>query len=229
MATHCVVLIRGTVMRITKLDSCGVPVAGPKSVVVSEGFVSVEARMNLEDPQEYKLKGANDKFIVNTRGKSQIKWVDLTVNFGNVDPDVYNLTTGAPLEMNDATIPEAVGFRIREGMDANFGLEVWTDLAGQACVGGTPAWGYSLWPFVKDAVPGDQTWQNDVISFPIQSARTEAGSGWGVGPYNILNKLSAPTGPSPLLVPIAAKDHQVFQKVTVAPPTPTCGAQALSI
>lgn len=226
--TQCFVLVRGTVMRITKLDACGIPVVGPKSVVVSDGFVSVEGRIALEDPQEYKLKGANDKFIINTRGKPQIKWIDLTINFGKVDPDVYELTTGSPLVLNDAVTPEAVGMRIREGVSANFALEVWSDISGQACVGGQQSWGYGLYPFVVDAVPGDHTWQNDVVSFPIQSARTEKGSGWGTGPYNVINKLSAPTGPAKLLEAITDKDHLHLQSTTLAPPTPTCGATALA-
>lgn len=227
MVTYCPVFIRGSVMRITKLDACGVPVVGLKSTVVSEGFVSVEARANVEDPQEYKLKGANDRFIVNTRGKPLLKWWDLTVNFGNVDPDVYNLTTGNPLVLNDATIPEAVGFRVRENVSANFALEIWTDIAGQACVGGTQSWGYSLFPFVVDGMVGDHTFQNDVISFPISQARTEKGSGWGTGPYNVITRVNAPAGPSKLLDAITSLDHQHLQVTTLAPPTAQCGAFAL--
>lgn len=224
MPTQCLKPVRGRVARITKLDSCGVPVVGAKSQVVTEGFVSVEGQIQLEDPQEYKLKNAADKFLYNSRGKPLIKWIDLTLNFGLVDPEAYNLITGSPIELNDNTTPEAVGFRIRENTSANFALELWTDLEGLACVGGTAAYGYMLLPFCKDAVVGNWTWQNDVISFPVQSARTDHGSGWGVGPYNVLNKLSAPTGPAPLLAAIDPLDHMLMELTTLAPPSPSCGA-----
>lgn len=227
MPTQCLKPLRGKVARITKLDSCGVPVVGAKSQVVTEGFVSVEGQIQLEDPQEYKLKNANDKFLYNTRGKPLIKWIDLTLNFGQVDPDAFNLVTGSPIELNDAATPEAVGFRVRENVSANFALELWTDLDGQACVGGNVAYGYLLLPFVVDAVVGNWTWQNDTITFPVQSARTSRGSGWGVGPYNVLTKLTGTPGPSPLLTAIDALDHMLLQLTTLAPPSPSCGAISL--
>lgn len=227
MATYCLKPIRGRVMRITKLDSCGAPVHGPKATVTSEGWVSVEGTAEVQDGTDYQLKGANDKYIYNSRGKPLIRWMNLTINFGQVDPDVYNLTTGSPIVLNDAATPESVGIRIRTGVEANFALEIWTDLEGQACVGGIPAYGYALFPWVTDAVVGDHTFQNEAITFPVQRARTVAGSLWGVGPYNVLNKLSAPTGPSPLLTAIDANDHEHLQLTTLAPPAAVCGAVTL--
>jgi hypothetical protein len=61
----------------------------------------------------------------------------------------------------------------------------------------------------------------------VQSARTEHGSGWGVGPYNVVNKLTGTTGPAPLLVAIDPLDHMLMELTTVAPPSPTCGAISL--
>lgn len=227
MTTYELKPVRGEVMRITKLDACGAPVLGPKSQLVTDGFVSVEGTVEVESPQEYKLKGANDKFIYNSRGKPLIKWLNLTINFARVNPDAYNMTTGAPLEMNDAATPEAVGFRVREGMGADFALEIWTSLEGLPCINGQQSYGYMLLPWVTDAIPGDWNVQNDNITFPLKEARTHKSSGWGVGPYNVLNKLTGTTGPSPLLVPVDALDHQIFELTTLAPPAPTAGAVSL--
>jgi hypothetical protein len=96
MTTFCLKPIRGNVLRVTKLDACGTPIHGPKATVTSSGFVSVEVTVEFEDPTEYKLKGANDQFIVNDRGRPLLKWATLVINMGNVDPDVYNMTTGSP-------------------------------------------------------------------------------------------------------------------------------------
>lgn len=224
MVTQCLKPLRGKVARITKLDACGVPVTGAKSQVVTEGFVSIEGQIQLEDAVEYKLKNANDKFLYNSRGKPLIKWIDLTLNFGLVDPEAFNLVTGSPIELNDNATPDAIGFRIRENVSANFALELWTDLEGVPCVGGSSVYGYVLLPFVVDAVVGNWTWQNDTITFPVQSARTNHGSGWGVGPFNVLNKLSAPTGPAPLLAAVDSLDHMIMFQTTLAPPSPSCGA-----
>lgn len=227
MTTYCLKPIRGNVMRVTKLDSCGAPVHGPKASVTSDGFVSVEITMEIEDGTDYQVRGANDKFIVNSRGKPLLRWANPVINFGNVDPELYNLVTGNPLVLNDAATPEAVGFRVRGNVSANFALEVWTDLDGLACIGGVPAYGYLLLPFVTDGMVGDFTIQNELITFPINRARTSEGSQWGTGPYNVNNKLSAPTGPAPLLSAIDTKDHIDFHLTTLAPPAATCGAVTL--
>src|SRR6185369_53122 len=166
----CLKPIRGRTMRVTKLDACGAPVHGPKATVVTEGFISVEMRINIEDPTSYKVKGANDKFIINDQGLPLVNWVDLTINMGLVDPELYNLMTGMPLELNDAGTPESVGFRLRENVSANFALELWTDLSGQPCVAGLVQYGYLLLPYVVNGVPGDVTVENGPISFPIQNA-----------------------------------------------------------
>jgi hypothetical protein len=227
MATYCLRPIRGTVMRVTKLDSCGAVVHGPKASVTSDGFVSVELTMEVEDGTDNQLRGANDNFIYNSRGRPKLRWVNAVVNFGQVDPEMYNLMTANPLVMNDAATPEAVGFRIRENVYANFALEVWTDLDGQACINGAPAYGYLLLPWIVDAMIADVTVQNEPITFPINRCRTSRNSLWGVGPYNVDNKLTAPTGPSPLLTAIQATDHLDFHLTTLAPPAATCGAVTL--
>lgn len=227
MATYCLKPIRGNVLRMTKLDACGAPVHGPKATVTSSGFVSVEVTMEIEDPTEYKLKGANDQFIFNDRGRPLLKWASLNINMANVDPELYNMATGSPLVMNDAVTPEAVGFRLREAVYGNFALEVWTDLSGQPCSGGSSAYGYALFPWIVDAIVGDYTIQNEVIQFPITQARTHNNSLWGVGPYNVDNKISAPAGPSPLLTAIQPLDHMDFHMTTLAPPVATCGAVTL--
>jgi hypothetical protein len=57
---------------------------------------------------------------------------------------------------------------------------------------------------------------------------TKRGSGWGVGPYDIvMDELAAPV---PLTTAIGPRDHMHFQMTSVPQPTvPTdCGAVALA-
>jgi hypothetical protein len=229
MTCYTLLPIRGTTVRGTKLDSCGAPVHGPKSTVTSEGFVSVELTMEVEDGTDYQLRGANDKFIYNSRGRPRLRWVNAVINMAQVDPELYNLMTSSPLVVNDAATPESVGFRIQEDATGfgNFALEVWTEMDG-ACVNGAPAYGYLLLPWIVDAMIGDVTVQNEPVTIPISRARTNRNSLWGVGPYNVNNKLTAPTGPAPLLTAIGPKDHLDFHLTTLAPPAATCGAVALA-
>lgn len=219
--------IRLNVIRLTKLDACGAPIHGSKVFCVSDGMVSVEVKMEIEAGTEYKLKGANDKFIVNDVGRPLLKWANLTINMGKVDPEMYNLASGAPIVLDDSATPQSVGFRLREGVYQDFALEGWTDLQGQACLGGNVAYGYVLFPWVTNAIVGDFTLDNSLATFPIQQARTKSGSAWGVGPYNV-NKGAVSGLPLPLLTSINTLDHMDLHLTTQPPPVAVVGAQDLA-
>lgn len=225
MATECLRPIKGVAMRVTKLDSCGAPVLGAKSQVVSAGMISVEQKINTEDPTEYKLKNANDVLLVNERGKRVLNWIDLTITLGEVDPEMWNLMLGYPIVLDDAATPNAVGSRTRENVYADFGLEVWTNLGGQVCAAGFVKYGYTLFPWVTEGQSGDVTTENGTSSFTV-TGRTQRSSPWGIGPYNVRRDVS--NNPAKLLSPIDAADHRHLQMTTLAPPATACGAIALS-
>lgn len=229
MATECLKPLRGKVMRITKLNACGGYTAGPASVVVTKGFVSIAQTANYRDPDEYEVVNANGDLCVNERSESQLKWLDLVITLCEVDVEALNLMTGSPLVLDEATpTPNNVGFRTREGVTASFALEVWTDLAGSgACAGGTARYGYVLMPWVKSGTVGDVTIENAAASFTV-NARTSAGSLWGTGPYNIRNTAAVSPVPAKLISAINALDHRHIEVVTLAPPTPACGAATLT-
>lgn len=227
MPTVCLKPIRLDVVRVTKVDACGTPIHGSKTFVVSDGTVSLDVKMNIEAGTTYKLKGANDQFIVNDVGRPLLNWADITLNMGKVDPEMYALMTGMPIVLDDAATPNSVGFRIREKTFQDFALEGWTDLSGQACVGGNVAYGYVLFPWVTNAILGDFVLDNSLATFPIQQARTKSGSNWGVGPFNV-NKGVVDGLSKPLLTAITAQDHMDFHTTTLPPPVAVCGAQDLA-
>jgi hypothetical protein len=229
MATECLKPFRGKVMRITKLNACGGFTAAAASVVTTKGFVSVAQTANYRDPDEYEVVNANGDLCMNERSDQQLKWLDLVITLCEVDVEALNLMTGSPLVLDEATpTPNNVGFRTREGTTAHFALELWTDLAGAACVGGAQKYGYMLLPWVRSGTLGDVTIENAAASFTI-NARTSAGSQWGVGPYNIRNTVGETPAPAKLLTAIQATDHRHMQVVDIAPPTPACGATALVV
>lgn len=228
MPAVCPKIVRGRVMRITKLDACGVPVTGSASIVTSTGFIAINATMNYEDASPIKVEGANGVLCINDPGCPQFSDIDLEMQFCGVDPDLLGLITGDPVVLNDATpTPSSVGFRIR-GSDlctTKFGLEVWSDISGQTCTTTTQQYWYHLFPFVGNPVWGDFSIANDAVNFTV-TGTTLAGSGWGVGPQNVINVLPGPV-PGKLLTPITAEDHYHGQVTTLAPPTAACGATAL--
>lgn len=225
MVAQCFQPIGGNRMRVIGLDACGAVKTGVGSQkIITDGFVSVARTGEYEDPDEFIVKNANGDICLNYRSNPQLKWVNLEMNFCRVDPELFNVVTGSPLVMDDAVSPAAVGFRTREGVVAtvNFSLEIWTNLAGTACAGGSVEYGYYLVPWIVQGTLGDLTFENGPISFTV-SARSKSGSPWGTGPFNIRNTKVAPA-PAKLISAINALDHEHLQVVNLAPPAVACGA-----
>lgn len=216
--------IRGKVLRVTKLNACGAPVVGPKNAIVTNGFIKVDLKPQVENGTDYKVVNANDELVINDRGRNKIRWWDLGIDLIGVNPYLHNFLTGSPLVMNDvAATPEAVGISMRSGpIGTNFALEIWTDLDGQACdPAGNQMYGYTVLAFCKDGMIGDASYENGPINFPITGARVVTGSQWATGPFEVLNAMSTGAGvPSKLLTPIAADEGPRLFMTTLAPPVP---------
>lgn len=231
MATDCLPMARGKTLRLTRLDECGAPVEGETSTVVT-GFVSVTNTPNYLDPEEISQADANGDICIDDSGAPAFRWIDLSIVLCVTDPFFVNIVTGDPLVVDDTAVtPNTVGWRIDAALtgSANFALEVWSGVSGQACAaGGFPKFGYWLYPWVKHARWGEWTQQNGALLTTF-TARTAAGGSWGVGPYNIRRDATTPATLEPLLTTIGATEHLHFQSTTLAPPVAACGATPLVI
>lgn len=229
MSSVCMKPVGGTRMRLTKVDACGVPITGVGSCsIVSKGFVSVARTAQFADPDEFLVKNAGGEICLNERSAPSFQWYNFEITFCEVDPDIVGLLTGSPLVLDDTPVtPQTVGWRTREGanVNANVALEVWTRMGGQACAGGTTQYGYYVAPFIVEGYVGDLTFENGPASFVVTGARSKGAANWGTGQYTVVNKLTAPLGPSKLLTAMTAADHDHFQMTTLAPPAvpATCG------
>lgn len=193
--TLCAAPIQGTRMRIIRLDSCGVPVTGTGGMVVTDGFVQVEASQDYEDGTEYELRNAQGDFCVNEQGADQFRRSNLTIQFCAVDPDIVNLITGATVITTGAPVT-GTGFWVVEGaVEQRFSLEVWQTISGQACVGSTLRHVYWAWPNLFGGRFNDFTIEDDVLEWQLSARTAQANSLWGTGPGPAPDWISAvPTG-----------------------------------
>lgn len=232
MAVECVNLSRGKMLRITKLDACGNVVEGPASTLTMKAFVSGTITPNYQEPEEITQTDANGDRCIDDRSDVSLRWLDISLILCTVDPTMINLITGDPLVLDDALTPNTVGFRIDADLtgSANFGLEFWSGVSGQACaVGGFPKLGYWLFPWVKDAQWGEWVIENGALTLTF-TARAVFGGGWGVGPYaDIRRDATVPATLEALLTPIGATQPMHFQTTTAPLPTAACGATELVI
>lgn len=219
-------------VRATLLDSCGLPVTGSASQVVTDGIISIAMTKDYEARQEFFVKNADGQFCVKETNPPILKWINLVLTFCNVDPDLVSILTQEPRVYDDSPTPRATGYSTQEGSAAlsNFAFEAWTRIASgsMSCSGG-PEYGYTLFPFVVEGTIGDVTYENATANFVV-NARTKANSLWGTGPYYIdLSDATATLNtPIPLLTPILSNQHHRMLLTRKAPPAASCGAIALA-
>jgi hypothetical protein len=224
MASECYSVLRVPRIRVTALDECGEPEVGLCTNGVTDGIITIAETSEYNERQDFFTLNADGQACVTDTSPPILKWLNLVITFCRVDPEMFNIITGHPLVLDsDET---AVGFRTREGSVAtvNFALEAWTRISGaSACgPGGTVNYGYVLWPWIVEGTLGDQNFENGLANFVV-NARTRGGTGWGVGPYDVV--LDGSALPSPLLSPMTVQDHRHLQLTGVAPPDVECGCQ----
>jgi hypothetical protein len=207
--------VRGTRMRVTLVDECGIAGTGAGESVVTDGFVTVSYSPEIEDRDEILLKNAGGAICVNDTTSPQLKWYNLEVEFCKVSPDLFALMTGQVVI--DDYDSAAVGIEIGSTVAAEgFALEVWTEIPGAACTGESKPYGYFLVPWAGEGIFDDFTIENDAITFTI-SARSFNQSQWGTGPYDV-QEADAGGTPGPLLTAVSSTAHLRLFKTLVAPP-----------
>lgn len=217
MATKVLKSLKGRRMRLTRLDSCGAPVEGDCTTVVTDGFVQVTLSAEVETGDEYLLKNAWGDFCINEKDADRFKWVTATIQFCEIHPDVASVIGGdviTPLEDGGGDV---IGFSVgTAGNLEAFGLEVWTKVAGAACEGGDPEWGYFLLPFIRNGRPdGDLVIENGTLTFQMRGDGFGAES-WDSGPYD----------ENPLIDLMPDGDLWAVVKTTIQPPDVTDGCVA---
>jgi hypothetical protein len=229
MPSKCYGTFRFKRVRATLLDACGNPVIGSSSTVMTDGMIKVDIKAVTQSGDTYVQKNGDGKLCINESSPDQLQWLTTDIDFCKVDPELYNLLTGLPLVMDDATTPNAIGYSITESdwASGNAALEFWQDVSGQACGTTGKTYRYVVLPFNVYGVPGDQTLENGATTFTI-SSRTHKDSPWGVGPYNVRMTQGATPTAAPLLTAIQSDEHVRSLLTTLAPPAAACGAVALA-
>jgi len=231
MPVVCPRQARAKVMRLTLLNECGAVVEGPASTLVTDGFVSVTSTPNYLEAEEITQANANGDLCIDDRSDPALRWIDLSIIVCITDPSMINLITGDPLVLDDAVAPNTVGFRINAALTgtANFALEIWEGITGQACsVDGFPSYGYWLYPWVKDAQWGEWVHQNGALVLTF-TARAVNDSAWGFGPYDIRRDAVVPATLEPLLTAIDDDDFVHYETSSAPLPVAACGAVALDL
>lgn len=231
MAAQCHSVVRAAAVRVTRLGPCGEILDGPCAYATTESIVTITLAKVMQERQDALQLNANGDICVDKPKAPILRWYEVSVEFCEVDPELFNIVSADPLILNDAVSPEAVGWCTLpdSAASSNFGLEFWTGTGDDECDDGEVVYGYGLLPRVIQGMVGDVTFQNGVVTFTV-SGITRAGNQWGTGPYNVIVNETGPNAgfPGPLLEAVNTKAHKCFQWVTLPPPEGVCGCQDLT-
>lgn len=221
MATKKLKSLKGRVIRVTRLNACGVAVVGTCSSVVSTGFITVTWEPEVEAGEQYTQKNAYGDPCIDEKDADYVKWVNVGISMCEVDPDLLSIVANwDPLIAGVDTI--GAGLTNRRNDASAFALEVWTKQAGSACVGGSPEWGYFVGSFVKNgSVDGSIEISNGTMSIDMKGEAQPAVATWAMTPYTPSNPLLATGG-----VPVGQMISIV--RTTFQPPTATAGCVAVA-
>lgn len=220
--------VRGSVIRVTRLDACGNPDPGASAVVVSKRISTVTIDEVSEEGTSIRERNFGDELCIVDDAYASVIGYTADIALCGVSPSLITLLTGQPVVLN--ALGEAVGFDATSSVDLDsfgFALEVWSKIAGGACdTEGNRQWGYTPFPFLKGGRLGGFSFENGAVQFTITGAQTREGNGWGVGPFDVDRDEAGL--PAPLHTPLGPNTHFRNIVVTLDPPAQSDGAFALS-
>lgn len=220
MPTDCFSTAWLETVRVTELDNCGVP---QDEFVVSDGTVSVSISAETEDGVEVFQRKSNGQTCINRRQVDTLKRYMTSIDWCEVDPDIFRLIAGArPEDDGD----DVVGYRTVTGaLDSAWALEGWTQLGDDPCDAGGQTYGYFLFPLLRGGLIGDFELGAESTTFTTEGSFTQPGDGWDTGPYEVIGSPGAPTV---LGAPMLSDEPYLHRLTQVPPPDVVCGVQVLS-
>jgi hypothetical protein len=196
---------------------------GEFSQAVSKSWASVAYTVNTIDTDGIDQRNADGTPAIFENGTSKFGSFAVEAVFNKVDPEFFELVTKQRVYRDAAGEP--IGFAINADTDTlieGFALELWAGAPAGDCNSGAEEFGYFLAPFIKGARLGDYTIENGAVTFTITGGTTRSGTGWGVGPYNVVKAAGVDSKLPSALLP---GDHKLMIWTTTPPPTIYYGAR----
>lgn len=226
-------IVKGTRLRATKINSCGLPIAGPANYLVTDGFVTATVSAVMKDAEELEQTNAEGKVCVSDRTPPERKYYTVELELCNVNTGLITMFNGWEQVLDYDDVP--VGFRDQATVESDYGvaLEIWTggkadddcptptsDSIFSAASSGKK-YGYLLIGATEFTL-GDVEIGAQVSTLTL-SGISLAMPQWGRGPWNVAATDAAGTA-GRLLQPLNNDSHFTMFRTPVAPPAITPGA-----
>lgn len=227
-------VVKGTKLRATKVNNCGLPQSGAANYVVTDGWVSSTISPVFQEAEELEQRNAEGRTCVLDRTPPERKYYNLTYVFCQVNTCLITLFSSWQQELDWEG--DAVGFRDQRRVESDYGvaLEMWTggraandcpaptddDIFAQTGTGRD--YGYFL-TFGTEFVLGDIEIGAQVSTFTMTGISFAAPQ-WGRGPWNVV-PTDASNTPGRLITPVGDDQQLIVLRTPVEPPENTPGTE----
>ncbi len=205
--------IEGLVVRITKLNSCGVPVTGASSAqIVMDGFTQVQQSPQYDTGDRKITRKADGTLCQNFKIPDQYTNDELTIDFCVWNPGIIVATLAGRLITG--TLPTTgTGFALGTWANvtpAHWSLELWQAPPAACDSSGIIYYPYHAWPHLSDGKRGDTTYGLDPSMLQIIANTYDASPLWTIGDSYL------GTGE------VESGDHWLRNLTSTAPPPSAC-------
>lgn len=227
-------IVRGKKLRLTKVNSCGLPLEGPANRIVTDGFVTAHLTPQMKDADDLEQNNADGRLCVTDRTPPQRKRWTIALELCNVNTGVITLLNAWEQLLDYADNPN--GFQDQTDVETDLGVavELWTGgKSDDDCPspeddtiftnpGTGLKYGYMLL-FGTEFSMGDVTVGAQVSTLTL-SGISFPGPQWGRGPYNVA-AIDANNTPGRMLTPTNQDSHLRIFRTPIAPPDITNGGE----
>lgn len=219
----CPKLAEGEVVRITRVDSCGAPVAGAGNAFVDDCWATAKMTPNIEAGTDIDFKAMSGRSCGFKRACPTFRGFDIEGTFFSASPEMIELLTGNPVYLDFNGDP--IGWDdCSVACSSGFALEIWQNIVGEECSADNPdgLWMYWLLPWISNGVLGEIEVANAGVTFTL-TGNTRASGAWSLGPWDV-QAADVSNTPGPLLEVIGSDCHRRAFLTTITPPTAGCDA-----
>jgi hypothetical protein len=121
--------VHAQMLRAVRLDATGHPLVGPDSMYTSNNLVKLDYAAEVQAGAEVSQVNGQGQLCVTFRGLDTIKWLNLTLQLCDFDPELIELLVGGTVLVDQANT-ETVGYAmpplLTPGQPNGVALELWS-------------------------------------------------------------------------------------------------------
>ena len=182
MANDCLPQIQACAIRVTTLETNGVPHVGPVSMYVSSALTSVALKWVTEKGDDFMERNACGDITVDYTGPEVLRHLDVTITMLTPDPELDSLLSGGSV----LTSGGKVGFQappLGIVADEPVSIELWTKRIRDRKQDTVNPYAWWVLPYVANLRPDDMTFEDKNLPQAFVGQLYE-NANWYNGPTN---------------------------------------------